>query len=532
MKLPKTNSQDKKKWKLPEGEFLSSGPLYELLALYMPLSVLAAFLFLFAALLPFPIPIATALISGALAGLAASTYYDLIRDMFTNHTVAHIRGGVIVVILAYALASLASGSPSFAERFIPSLSNLLSALAALYVWYMVVFLKDIFRGQKRFESYIEAHKGEALKQKLAENGDIINISALGRIQNVYIGQFAVLWFAAIIGAGVKGALPLPLTVFLFAITAATACIFGFFAMTKQAYYFAGDGMDIPARLRHKRLFMVAVFAVAAAILAALLASDRSILPLSLFTSLFALLASLFRPRNVAPRPIDTAEPLFEPPPSLPNALIEDTEPIAPWDGWKYVRYAFIGLVAAAFLWFLIKPLIERDVSHSRLSTRLRSLFASWLRGIKRALLAVASLFTVREKAMRTRKNRQEDVSRVSEEVMEIYATAKKKGMRKNVSLFARLIIWGAEELDVVWKPSHAPGEFCRLLADAVLRAPSSEEAAVSEHVSPDDTVKNAAAVTRCGELFERALYAESPFTESEQAEFEDMVMRLTAEEED
>jgi hypothetical protein len=344
-----------------DADFLSSGPIYGLLALYMPLSILFALVFLLGGLLP--LPMFRMMLCGALAGLIASAYYDLIRDMLTNHTAAHIRGGAAVTVIAYLGVSLCEFSLPLAERFALRLPNLLSALAGLYMWAMVVFLKKIFRGMKRFEHYLETSKGAELRKKIDSETDLIDINAIAEIRNLYIGQIAALWLAAIVcsfihkGLGQTG-LPLPLTIFLLIITAGAAVLLGFFSLVKQSYRFAHEGIDLPAPVRRQRLFAIVIFSALACLIAAPLSSDRSILPLSLIGALFDWLFRMIR----RPAPLLPAD-FYEPEPLMPAPMvppkIEGLEYHAPWDGWKYVRYAAIALAVFTFIWFMVKPLLAK-----------------------------------------------------------------------------------------------------------------------------------------------------------------------------
>jgi hypothetical protein len=92
-------------------------------------------------------------------------------------------------------------------------------------------------------------------------------------------------------------------------------------------------------------------------------------------------------------------------------------------------------------------------------------------------------------------------------------------MRRSVTLFARLILWGSETLKVSWKASYAPGEYCALLAEKVKT--------ITANPGEMKLAGKIPAITRCGEIFEKALYAANPLSAGEQKEFKDLVGELT-----
>ncbi|MDR2194871.1 MAG: hypothetical protein LBP19_10505 [Treponema sp.] len=527
------SSDEQNNKNIPEvGQFLSSGPVYGLLALYIPLSLLATAVFLTAEMLPVAFPSLRILISGFLSGIAASVYYDLIRDTVTNHTAhtaAHLRGGIAVAALAYLLVSLGGFPLPLARRFFPSLANLLAAFAAVYVWAMVIFLKQIFRGLYRFDLYMERYTDEELQKKLAEDAAVIHIASLDAIKNVCLPQLVVLGLSVMLYTAFRRTLPPPLAVFLLSSAVSAVCIGGFLSLMKQTWYFASEGMTIPLRLRLKRLMGIAVLAAAACALAAGLASNKSLIPLSLIARFFQWLFSVFkRPAPAVPRAVHQPEPV-ETPPVMEKPFFEGMEETAPWEGWKYVQYGFIALLAFGCMWFMIKPFFERRMLHSRFSTRLRFLFTSWMQGLKWALLSLLSVFTGGGASLKINRKKKADISRISDQLETVYPAAKTKEMRRNISLFARLIVWGYEVCGVTWKPSHAPGEFCSLLAAAVFTSASAPPDTGSSRAAEHETNRNASAasVIRCGVLFEQTLYSGKSLTQAEQDEFNDVVAGIT-----
>jgi hypothetical protein len=119
-------------------------------------------------------------------------------------------------------------------------------------------------------------------------------------------------------------------------------------------------------------------------------------------------------------------------------------------------------------------------------------------------------------------------------------------MKKSLTLFARLILWGTNTLRVSWKPSRAPGEYCAALVRALAQTLTAAEATAETEAegsaaieaagpgagaSADSAHSNAAetcaAIIRCGELFEEALYGAEVLSGDKQKEFKALVEKVT-----
>jgi hypothetical protein len=101
-------------------------------------------------------------------------------------------------------------------------------------------------------------------------------------------------------------------------------------------------------------------------------------------------------------------------------------------------------------------------------------------------------------------------------------------MRHSATLFAQLIIWGNDVRQVVWKPSHGPGEYCKLLAAAqtAVNAQLQEQLPLgtadvssSKNMTNDIPIK----IIRCGDVFEKALYSAEVLSGEERKEFKHLV---------
>jgi hypothetical protein len=220
------------------------------------------------------------------------------------------------------------------------------------------------------------------------------------------------------------------------------------------------------------------------------------------------------------------------------------EDSTPWIGWKYVQYSLAALAILAFIWFMVKPFLDRSFFRSRFGLKIHRLFAEWLSGLKAAF---ATFFAMLKSgnSVKMKRNVVVNHKKMSEEIFAAYSPAKKKKIQENVSLFARLIIWGREERGVQWKPSFAPLEYCGILARAILAAAvDSGQNPASAHTTTaaDNTAAladaaayganaeaTAGSVLRCGRIFEQALYSPVDLARAEQDEFKTLVETMVRE---
>ncbi|MDR0410750.1 MAG: hypothetical protein LBH75_02095 [Treponema sp.] len=500
--------------KVETTEFLSGGPIYGLLSIAGPVFFLGAVVFLSTVLVPIRLPVFRVITAGFISALTASVYYDMLRDRLVNHTVAHIRGGIVVTVFAYGVISLCDGLSPAGRGFAPGIANLGAALTSIYAWVMTLIFKQIFRGQRQFEKFAESLSGEALRTAIIENPELISTERINRLKKTMLVHFAVIGAFALATAFSKASLPL--LVFLIFTTIACVCMLGFLSFMKQEYTFAGEGLSILRRFRLRQILGIFLFVSAGVVIALFLSSSRSLLPPSLIIRFFAWLASLFdKPLTPDVERVLLPQVLPSPIP-LGQQLTNTFGAAQPWAGWKYVRRGFVALAILALLFFILKPFFEGNFSGSLAKgwtnfKRIWKEFAEWFTSLKnwqRILESIVSLFRDRNMRRLAWKKKSGDISRVSSEVLEAYGATRKKKIQQSVNLFARLIIWGHEIFGVVWKPSLAPGEFCTLLA---LSTPERERGDM---------------VIRCGVLFEQSLYSQNELTPTENSEFMALVEEL------
>ena len=504
-------------------------PLYALLAVYIPLSVLTGLLpsLNFLASLAFgPVPVFLWFCSGLLSGVVASIYWAIVKKSKADHTAANIRGSILIVIGIYALGSLVRSGLPLGERFIPSFSNLLTSIFAFIIWFTVLFAKRVFEGQELIASYTRAYDGEKLRQIMLQDSGLMSEAdqdmrkLIARYRIFFVLPFVLLVVCGILGMSLSVTFAAALA-FLFL---AGISIIAFLGFLRREYAYAAEGLVFNTRPKALLAGVIVIFASAA--LALLLSSGRSILSfdiiVNLLRRLLAFLDGLFtgEPVEMPPRLEAALEPQVAP--GIPREFFEMMGESKSSRFWDYVQYAAIGLVVFLFVSFMINPLLNRSKIFRGAGTwpkKIAAFLKAWFK-------ALASGFRVFFNSLKGgaggRRIQDSAVLRgIMEDVLEGYSAAKKRDMRRSASLFARLIYWGTEVLRVSWRPSHAPIEYCALLAAAV-----DGEAADNMPSLRDGGIIHA--ITRAGALFDKALYSSQPLTRPERDEFKALVEMVTS----
>jgi hypothetical protein len=511
-----------------EGGLLSNSPGYSLLALFMPMTVLIAQVFIMETLFPSVLPLALLIISGGISALAASFYCDFMKDTKSSRIFANIRGGIIIVVIFYISTSLLRSGIPWEERFAPNFFNIPVSIGVLFTWTSVVSLKQLFSARKLFEIYTEKYQGEQLQKVLFEDSALLKYTdtQIIKARNHYLFQLILTGTLTFIAVSYRGALPLPLYLFLIVILAGGICIFGFFGIIRWEQYYAGEGINLSVRDRSRRILGIGIFSLFSIIAAILLASDKSILSFSLITGFFAwffgLFRRLFRPVEITVETeafgsTEMTQPLF--------FLPEENPSVSIWGqllqyGFTILKYGIIIFIIANFILFMISPLLIRGRIFLDLLAFFRRLgrtAAELFNGIINALVSFFAYLKSDKPKFKLRKHGAKEIHQTAETILGAYSQAKRQDMRQSVTLFARLIIWGSEVRHVVWKSVYAPGEYCGILAAA-------------EDTPGNDPVlqQHNEGIIRCGELFEQALYSAEVLSGAERNEFKNLVEEITS----
>ncbi|MDR0731002.1 MAG: hypothetical protein LBF63_04980, partial [Treponema sp.] len=456
-------------------------PLYRVLALYLPWSILISLLPAVLALIHRVLPglslpgpsLALAIYVPALFISAAVSLYLEFLDPRTSHSAAHIRGGILALIAAYLLSSMLSfklplSLPGIARQFFPAPGNITAVLAALYIWVFVIRLRDLFRAREIFEDHLRRYRGEELRRIMLEDSSVMT-GAETQSHSVilhYSIQLGVVFVLVLVCSFLEAPLSLFQRLLTMLVIVMAAAVFSLLGLFRQEQYFAGEGIAVPVQERRKRIRAGTLFCIAAGLLAALCASNNNLLPISAIAAFFAWLARILsRPSQPVERSIEF--PQQQPSmPMDPQAMIQalSAEETEPWPFWDYLPYIGLALVIALFLWFMLKPLFGVKAGSDKIpfALRLFRLIRGGLAGLKQAL---RNFFGSLGRSPATRINITDgELHNMTEDLLGAWSRARKRELRQSLSLFARLILWGERSCQTKWKPSLGPGEFCALLA--------------------------------------------------------------------
>jgi len=514
--------------RLIKGNFLSNGPLYSLLAIYMPLTFLAAAVFLAEKFFETALPSAAIIVCGFTGGITASIYFDFMKDEKASRTAANIRGGIIITAVCYILSSSFTGAGSWSEKFIPYTQNILSSAGALFLWTSVISLKQLFSARRHFEIYTELYKGKKLQEILFEDSALMQYTDenINKKAWNYLLHLFLLAFLAVLCAIYKIVLPLALNFLLIVILAGAICIYGLLGIMKRELYHAGEGIVLSASGRIRCMLAMIVFTLSCFTAALIFTTGKSLLPFSLITGFFSWLFTYRNRHIVLPdRPV-IAENLMDAGspdnfPGLSEIAVPSIFPVI----FKYIltfmKYALIILASAGFIRFMISPLFNRGNVSEKLPfyKRFFGIIAEWFRETLSAIVSFfAYLKEIKNGSKKLRKYNAEEIRLTVENLFGAYSPAKKHGMKQSAALFARLIIWGNDVRNAEWKPALAPGEYCCILA-------------ASAHKMPDninEAKRLNEGIIRCGELFEKALYSAEILSDTESGIFKSLVEEITS----
>jgi hypothetical protein len=209
------------------------------------------------------------------------------------------------------------------------------------------------------------------------------------------------------------------------------------------------------------------------------------------------------------------------------------EPVEPWPFWKWLQYGLIGLVVLGFLWFMVRPLLFREhpgEGRVPLGKKIWRLIAEWYKSLRN--LGRQLLRSLRGgPSIKLTQPSDAELRHISADLLAAYSPRKRREMRQSATLFARLILWGSQVRQVSWKPAYAPGEYCARLAANTAAADDSVAADTgdaADNAGSAAAVSRANAIIRCGELFERSLYAAAVLSGPERQEFKRLVDAVTA----
>ena len=490
-------------------------PIYVVFAVYIPISVFFGFLLLVTPLLePFfgPLPLSVLFIQGFICAICASLYYMLIRKSKSENFISDMRGVIVLCIISYFLTSIMHFEKQASLRFYPSLYNIPAVFCAIMIWFPVLTIKRVFSEQELFESYMQHYSGEKLRQILLEDSSLLSETSIGikKIISNYILFFVILFLLLIVCRVSDVYLNLFNVFILVSIFIIGIFIIAFLFFLGREYAYAAQGLKLQNRPKAIMSGIIIIFA--ALFMAFLVSSDKSLLPPSLLVALLqffiGLFGRVFRTVNVSNAMVFES-PVFDNPvlPFENQDVLEDKEAFAFWNWLKYIALA---AAAVLFLWFMINPLLNRSGLFRGLKTwprRIINFIISFISSFYSTLTYfIRSLFEGGI-GKKIHPDSIKSIRQLEESLYAAYSRVKQKELKKSISLFARLILWGEEVFNIIWKPSYAPIEYCIMLAKAV------KYNDINMDIDIDKKILCA------GSLFEKALYSSNILSKADTNEF-------------
>jgi hypothetical protein len=452
------------------------------------------------------------------------------KDDKSSRIAANIRGAIIIMAGCYIISSALNGAIPLKEKFLPDFYNLLPSFGALFIWINVISLKQLFSSYRNFIINTEIYRGEKLREVFFEDTGLLyyndeNINKAER--NYFLQLFSVPLLVIICGA-LKIDLSFAVYSLLAVIFLSGICITGFFGIIKTEHYYAGEGLALSSSGRIKRLLAMIIITLLCFTFAVLFSSDKNLLSFSMITGFFKWLFSFIdRPPRRIERTINSEELLYQespPPEFMPFEEIPVSSIITLIIRYFLIvaKYGLIIIAVGLFIGFMISPFINRGNIPEKMPfyRRFFYIITEWFIGV---LSAIKTFFTELKEGrsvFKLRKSGAEEIRRTAEILYGAYSPAKKSDMRQSITLFARLIIWGNDIRNVAWKPNLAPGEYCAILSAAH----------IPENTPDGEIIKYDEEIIRCGELFEKALYSAEVLSDTERAEFKNLVEEITSSE--
>jgi len=507
-----------------------NSPVYSLLALYMPLTVIAAFVFLVEKWLP--LPSIFLLIIACVSALAAFIYCDVTKAGKSGKAASPVPGGMAAMAVSYIFSSLFFQGLNrekwflWKELFMPAIPTILASLETLYVWISIVLLRRLFYARKRFETHITKHRGEQLQKVLERDPELLSYNGveITKARRRYLFQLIIIGAVAfaVVFSGIT--LPLQLSLLLLVMVISGICICGLFGILRREHHHAGEGIVLSVLDRIKHILAMGVFSALAIAGSLVLSLNKNLLPFSAISGFFSRVFGQISNSPLAEN-AETAAPAS---PEQLFSFLSGMENTAVWQVWKGLPYIFLALIIVGFVLFLSFSMRTRIKVSRKEQPVNQSVGRTIIEWFKRLLFALGSLFGKDKTQPESNKPSAGQIRRTSEAIRSAYSQAKKQDMQQSVTLFARLIIWGSEIRHVLWKPAHGPGEYCGLLAASTPSQTAAQQTAASQ-TAPQATsqIAQSGEIIRCGTLFEQALYSTEVLSAVERDEFRELVEAIT-----
>ena len=513
-----------------------SKPIYSVLLIYIPLSVIVLFspvpgliyrFFMVEQIIDFREWYW--FIFSFLSVLASVVYVTVLKKDFYVRMVDNFRASMFVAIFVYVLSSLfqleRGAGLTVMQRLSPSPNTLGSVIVSMYGWFSVIFLQKTFRGIELFSSFTAKYEKDQLQEQVRDFAPEMSSASLelkGLMKSYgmeFIPGCLILTATGYYRSSVL------LTVLVFLIFCTGFLIMGFFGLQRRELAYASEGIHLTIRDRALPIPIIGIGIAAAMIVGFIGSSDNSLLTpelaLSILMGIGRFLSSLMGGADPADLAMLQQGGGFGPSNQVMEAVAEEAGEYSTFESFRYIRYAVIAALISLFVLFLIYPLLKKETG----TFNPKNIFVSlkqWFINLRNDIKAFFAALGQKEKSIRI-----EDREKIEEIVKKILpGKHKSRELRQSVTLFARLILWGIETLSVPWKPSLAPGEYCLLMTEALEKTADADTE--SSGYDSSTTIETKTGILRSAFLFEKSLYSPRPLSGAEENEYRTLVEGIIA----
>ena len=492
-----------------------SKPLYRILEIYIPLSVvilwapIPGILYRLVSLDPVVVFYESLwCIAAFFCAIISSFYVIVVKKNSMQLRIADLRGGIFMLLLSYFFVSMfLNREIPIPNKFLPSVNSVGAGLASFVTWFSVIFIKKIFNGLELFASFTASYKTDELQHNMREFAP--EMMWTEQELKSLIRQYGLQFIppSLVLSAPAIGNPPL-FTALVFFLFCTGFLLMGYLGLQRRELVYACEGISLGIRDKVLPIPIIALGIAIAIVVSMAGSSDKSFLPPEIVFGFFAWLGSLLMSLFTPMEPLDFSFLQRQSGPSMQSAsaLTETLEEGVPWEGWIYVRYVVIGILAFLFFLFMVYPFLKSR-GFTLNPKLLLAAIINWAQSLKKDILAFLSAF--KEKGSSIKMPDREKLQKIKNDLLS--GTTKRKDVKSSVNLFARLILWGIDDMKVPWKPSFAPGEYAGLLSEAVFSRAREEQSEIA-----GDTSRG---ISRSAELFEKALYSDRQLSREELKEY-------------
>ena len=430
-----------------------------------------------------------------------------------------VRELVFFLMIQYAVLSLFR-SGSLADRFFPSLDQVLPAFTAGFAWIVAFVLHDRLRGREALLRTFGGKQGAELRRAILERQHDMALtvgqlrSARTLITTVFVTSCVIAIAAGVNPLGTSALSSSPWSFVMLILSGITTIsVIGTINAFIEEYGANGEGLAVQFRFQRRRLIAGSAMLLLVLVLAFGLSRREGILPIEAIGDFFRWLAGLFE-RDVE-REIEAPQ-LPEPPPQQemsPDMLellqaLEEQEPPPLWLRILARLVERLGLLAliVGLAALLFGPLFSEEFRKGVKSLRAWQKIKAFFRAAGQRIKVLARFLRFGLKRKRVRDT-ESDESEAPKQVWRSRqwkpSLRKRRQMDRVLQVFADISRWG-DRNGVAYARTEAAREYLSRVAtvhperyqDAMSVADTFCEARFSTHVLPREQIRDYVAAAK------------------------------------